>query len=168
MTTFGVLQGARAKRMVAIGLDAPFIDPVPNGREPAPRSDARSGAQVERLRVALHVGAGVLALGLDLEAFAPRMLERSEDERGGDTSALERAVDLGVLDRHHAVIDAVLDAAVVAVERRREPLLRRLVLDRRRHARECLASIDAARRSRLLCRRRSERDPSVRSRAGTN
>jgi len=45
MTTFGVLQGARAKRIVAIGLDAPFIDPVPNGREPAPRSDARAQAR---------------------------------------------------------------------------------------------------------------------------
>ena len=97
----------------------------------------------------LHVRARVRALGLDLEPFATRVIERGADERASDAAAFERAVDLGVLDRHHPRIDAVLDPAVVAVERRLEALLRRLVLDRRCHDRECRASIDALRAARM-------------------
>jgi len=94
---------------------------------------ASSGAHAPAMEFRLHLALAMSAYGLFLIAVlhATLMLvvERGLHQRAGDPAALEAGCDFGVGDRHHAIAEAIVGHARMAVDDRAEAVALGLVFD---------------------------------------
>src|SRR5690606_5759979 len=73
-------------------------------------------AQVGVFRMFVHPGRGIGAVGPDLQAFGPRMVERRRHEVAGDAAPAQGLGHDGVVDGHHAAGQAVVEVRELALE----------------------------------------------------